>query len=158
MYNPEEYTHEFSISIKGLTDEQVYQLNKELKSTTKLLFVLFLALAIVFMLIIYKVINLISPLESMFLPSEQLGDNDWRWFIIFLPLFIAGFISWKIYKQIGRTYISSKVKNLRLENLENKVKSLDKQVNPPRIEKPVAPEVQKEVNKIRALGKQNENQ
>lgn len=153
MYNPERYTHEFNISIKDLTEEQIYQLNKELKSATKLLIVLFFVLLIVFMFIISKVIYLNTPLQSVFVPDGQWGDNDWRFFTYFLPIFIAGFISWKIYKQIGRTYISSKVKNLRLENLENKVKSLDKQVNLPPIEKPLTLEVKKEVDKIRTLGK-----
>ena len=152
MYDPERYTHEFNVSIKGLTDEQVYQLNKELKPATKLLIVLFLVLLIVFMFIIYKVI-LMSPLQTVFVSDGQWGEWDWRWLVLYLPFFIAGFISWKIYKQIGRVCIGSKVQNLKLENLENKVNLLNKQVNPRPIKNPLAPEVQKEVNKIRALGK-----
>lgn len=161
MHNSNEYTQEFKVSVRNLTDEQIYSLNGELKYFVRKLLIVSI---ILFIALFFPSAKLLDVFDYLYAEATLISPEFMIPFFVdhyrsatgvtaLILLFLAGYLSNKFYSIVGHYVISSKVKNLELKNLESKVEELGKQVNPPRIEKPVAPEVQKEVNKIRALGK-----
>lgn len=145
MNDSTQYTSEFNISTKNLTDEQIYSLNGELKYFVRGLVIVSIILFIALYIFLgtrllgifdylYAETILISP-EFMipFFVEHYRFATGVTALILLLP---AGYLASKFYKIVGHYIISSKVKNLELKNLESKVEELGK-----------------EVNKIRALGK-----
>lgn len=161
MYNSSKHTQEFKVSIQNLTDEQIYSLNGELKYFVRKLVIASIILFIGLFFLSVKLLGVFDYLyaETILISPEFMipffVDNyrQTTGIISVILVIIVFLLVSKFYEIVGHYIISSKVKNLELKNLESKVEELGKQVNPPRIEKPLAPEVQKEVNKIKALGK-----
>ena len=68
-------------------------------------------------------------------------------------MFLSLYISWKLVSCVEFLFNLYPENDKRLKELENKVEELDIKINPPKTEESLSPEVQEEVDKIRALGK-----
>lgn len=150
MRDPAEYIHEFDVSPEDLTDEQIDKLNSKSRVITRVLVISFFLLPVISWVLLIKIFG---SLGVSAIPNSNEELSNWQSVIYFLPIAIFYFVSYKLYKLIGHFIIGSMVKAARLKNLEAKVNKLDNQLNPPITEKPISPKVQKEIDKIRAFGK-----
>lgn len=153
MHDLAEYIHEFDVNIEKLSEEQIYKINNNSKLIAKLLIVLFFLLPVIAWTLLIKIIG---SLGVTVIPDSNEDLSDWRLVFYFLPLAIFYILGFKLYRLAGHFIIRSMVKEVNLMNLEAKVEELDNKLNPLRTEKPLSPKVQKEIDKIRVMGKKSE--
>ena len=168
MYYSGDRIREYKVSTENLTEDQIDKLDTDLQKPLKMFFIIAVVL---FFIAFYSILKyLYLPLElsyyekildlpyilkiPFFLEFLMVDDAYPIIFLITLIGFLLTFfIMWKAYYFVAHYYISSKVKDLEIKNLEAKIDKLDNKLNTPIPEKPLSPTVQKEINKIRAFAK-----
>lgn len=130
MHYPGDRIREYKVSTENLTEQQINQLDLDLQKPLRILFitaiVLFIIAFYLFINFIYYHIRVRLLIFTLNLPIS--GDDirfadSLSWII---PVTLILLLIWKAYYLVAHYYISSKVKESQIKNLEAKVKELDK--------------------------------
>jgi hypothetical protein len=149
----------FGVFIKNLTPEQVFQLNDEFKHFVRKLRIASLVLFILFTLVAAKVYFAADYLYTLLIVvaptfTTPFLVEHYNSFLILISIIFFMFsllIPFKFYDAVGNYFIGNKIQYFELLNLKDKYES--KKYDSKKIDEPYSPEVQKEVDEIRALGK-----
>lgn len=124
MYYSGDRIREYKVSTENLTEDQIGQLETDLRKPLRILFIV---AVLSFVVILYFLFNYFSlgwfivylPFLTDFIiediyRAELISANIYFWSILLLI--------WKGHHLVAHYYISSKVKDLEIKNLEVKVK------------------------------------